>query len=250
MSALIGSTGFVGSHLQKDFEFSHNFNSSNIAEIQNLRTDLLICAGLPAEKWKANTDPESDWSNMAKLAQYISSVFAEKAILISTIDVYQPAWEVTEDNKPNFDGEAAYGRNRAWFESFFTSQFPNTIVIRLPGLFGHGLKKNFIFDLMNKRRDLISNVHRDSEFQFYNIHGIWNLINLCIKNEIPLLNVATEPVKAQEIAGIFNFSLQESKEKVLYRMQSKHFDKFDGSNGFLHSKKEILESISEFGLSK
>ena len=140
MSALIGSTGFVGGHLQKDFHFTHMYNRSNISEIQGLDTDLLICAGLPAEKWKANNDPESDWSNMVSLAQKISSVKADKAILISTIDVYQPALEVTEEDRPNYDGEGAYGRNRAWFESFFDSQFSNNIILRLPGLFANNLK--------------------------------------------------------------------------------------------------------------
>ena len=104
MSALIGSTGLVGGHLQKNFEFTHKYNRSNISEIQGLSTDLIICAGLPAEKWKANSDPESDWLNMANLAQNLSRVKAEKAILISTIDVYQPPVNVVENNPPTLSG--------------------------------------------------------------------------------------------------------------------------------------------------
>jgi dTDP-4-dehydrorhamnose reductase len=192
VSALIGSTGFVGGHLQKDFEFTHKYNSSNISEIQGLNTDLLICAGLPAEKWKANSHPGADWSNMANLAQQISSVSADRAILISTIDVYQPAIEVTEDDKPSFNGEGAYGRNRAWFETFFVSQFSNTVVIRLPGLFANNLKKNFIYDLMNNRSDQVSNVHQESKFQFYDIQSIWKVIDKCRESNISFLNVATD----------------------------------------------------------
>jgi nucleoside-diphosphate-sugar epimerase len=245
MSVLIGSSGFVGGHLQENFQFTHTYNRANISEIQGLNTELLICAGLPAEKWKANNDPESDWSNMASLSQKISSVRAEKAILISTIDVYQPAIDVTEKDKPNYDGEGAYGRNRAWFEAFFVSQFSDTIVIRLPGLFAANLKKNFIFDLVNNRSDQLSKIHPESKFQFYDIQGIWNLIEVCIENNISLLNVATQPISAQEIASIFDVSLKSSGRKTEYRMKSEYFNIFNGGNGFLQSKREILEGISK-----
>jgi nucleoside-diphosphate-sugar epimerase len=245
MSALIGSTGFVGGHLQRDLEFTHKYNRSNISEIRGLSTDLLICAGLPAEKWKANNDPESDWSNMANLAQMISSVSAERAILISTIDVSQPPFEVTEDDKPNVNGDGAYGRNRAWFEAFFVSQFSNTIVIRLPGLFSTNLKKNLIFDLINKRWDHVSKVHKESKFQFYDIESIWRTIDICAENNIPLLNVATEPVSAQEIANIFGVELTGTQGKIEYRMKSKYFGVFNGRGGFLQSKEEVLEGISK-----
>jgi dTDP-4-dehydrorhamnose reductase len=250
MSALIGSTGFVGGHLQKDFDFTHKYNRANISEIQGLKTDLLICAGLPAEKWKANSNPEADWSNMAKLAQKISSVNAEMAILISTIDVYQPAFEVTEDDKPNFNGDCAYGRNRAWFETFFVSHFSNTIVIRLPGLFANNLKKNFVYDLLNNRSDQVSNVHQESKFQFYDIQSIWKVIDKCRGNNISLLNVATEPVSAQEIASIFDIDLSGSQGKIEYRMKSKHSGVFNRTGGYLQSKAEVLEGISELRNSK
>lgn len=244
MSALIGSTGFVGGHLQKDFEFTHKYNRANISEIQGLNTDLLICAGLPAEKWKANRDPEADWSNLANLSQKVSSVSADKAILISTIDVYQPAIDVTEENRPNYNGEGAYGRNRAWFETFFVSQFSQSIVLRLPGLFADNLKKNFIYDLVNNRFDQVSNIHQDSNFQFYDIRGIWEIINKCVENNISLLNVATEPVSAQEIASIFDVSLNSSANKIEYCMKSRHSELFHGKDGFLQSKIDVLEGIS------
>jgi dTDP-4-dehydrorhamnose reductase len=245
MSALIGSTGFVGGHLQQDFKFTHTYNRANIFQIQGLTTDLLICAGLPAEKWKANNNPESDWANMASLAQKISSVSAETAILISTIDVYQPAIDVTEEDQPNYVGEDAYGRNRAWFEAFFISHFSNSIVIRLPGLFGSNLKKNFIFDLVNNQSDQFSRVNPESKFQFYDIRGIWSLIEKCIESKVSLLNVATEPVFAQEIASIFNVSLKSSAKKIEYRMKSKYCSLFNGSGGFLQHKTEVLKGISK-----
>jgi nucleoside-diphosphate-sugar epimerase len=243
MSALIGSTGFVGGHLQRDFEFTHKYNRSNISEIRGLNTDLLICAGLPAEKWKANNDPESDWSNMANLAQNISSVNAKSAILISTIDVYQPTLNVTEDSPLDLNGKEAYGRNRAWFELFFKATFPNHLIIRLPGLYAPNLKKNIIFDLLNSRKDQFEKVHRDSTYQFFDITLIGAIIRLCQKNGLSELNIATEPVTAQEIATLFNVTLSTSGTQVNYQMRTKNSNIFGGKDGFIKPKEEVLNGI-------
>lgn len=245
MSALIGSTGFVGGHLQKGFEFSHTYNRANISEIQDLETDLLICAGLPAEKWKANSEPEPDRSNMANLAQIVTSVSAERAVLISTIDVYQPAIDVTEKDSPDYNGEEAYGRNRAWFETHFRSQFPNAQIIRLPGLFGENLRKNLIYDLMHKREEQYKNVNYKSKFQFFDITQIWNVINSSIENDLSLLNVATEPISAQEIAEIFGCQLGNSGKEIAYNMKTLHAEVFREGKDYLMSKEEVKMRISK-----
>lgn len=244
MSALIGYTGFVGGHLQTDISFQEMYNRTNITDIQGLKTDLLICAGLPAEKWKANGDPDADWTNMANLSQLISTVDADKAILISTIDVYQPALDINETSHPNLIGAEAYGRNRAWFEMFFKAKFPNSLIIRLPGLFAPNLKKNLIFDLLNKREDQYANVDRESAFQFFNVTRISEVINIALENQLSTLNIATEPLSAQEIADIFSVQLKTGKRRVEYRMKSIHHPIFNGKNGYLIGKEETIRDIS------
>jgi nucleoside-diphosphate-sugar epimerase len=243
VSALIGHTGFVGGHLQSNFSFREKYNRANILEIQGLKTDLIICAGLPAEKWKANSDPDSDWLNMANLSQLISTIEADKAILISTIDVYQPPREVTETSQPNLIGTEAYGRNRAWFELFFRAKFPDSLIVRLPGLFAPNLKKNLIFDLMNKREDQYSNVDGESEFQFFDITQISKVINIALQHQLSTLNIATEPLFAQEIADIFKVQLSTGKKKLNYQMKSNHESLFHGENGYLFSKEETIQGI-------
>ena len=245
MSALIGHTGFVGGHLQTMTTFQEKYNRSNISNIQGLETDLLMCAGLPAEKWKANSDPESDWLNMANLSQLVSTVKAEKAILISTIDVYQPAIDVNETSQPNLVGAEAYGRNRAWFELFFRATFPNSLIVRLPGLFAPNLKKNLIFDLINKREDQYSNVDGESKFQFFDITQISKIIDVALEHQLYTLNIATEPLFAQEIADIFKVQLNNGKKKLNYQMKSNHDSLFGGEKGYLFSKEEIMQGISD-----
>jgi len=245
VSILVGSTGFIGRHLIEGFEFDLSVHRSNINEIKGKKTDLLICAGLPAEKWKANQSPEDDFLNMSNLAQILSTVRSKKAILISTIDVYQPAINVNENDSPSLNGISAYGRHRAWFEFFFKSNFSKSIVIRLPGLFAKDIKKNLIHDLLHKKSIQLQNVHRNSQFQFFNLTEIWNVINFSLENDIPMLNVTSEPIFAQEIASLFNVILGTNSPRIAYDMRSIYSSDFKGNNGYLYSKRNLIEQISE-----
>ncbi len=62
MKALVGYTGFVGSNLYAAGHFDAVYNSKNIEESHGTNPDLLIYAGLRAEKYLANNDPEGIWS--------------------------------------------------------------------------------------------------------------------------------------------------------------------------------------------
>src|ERR1035438_6640114 len=87
-SALIGHTGFVGGTLLRQRGFDDLYRSVNIGEIAGKEYDLLICAGAPAAKWKANKEPEEDRRNLLSLMEALGKTRARTAILISTIDVY------------------------------------------------------------------------------------------------------------------------------------------------------------------
>lgn len=248
MSILIGSTGFIGRHLQSTTEFNKTFHKSDIHKIKGSETNLLVCAGLPAEKWKANQDPASDWLNTIKLAQLLSTVKTDRAVLISTIDVYQPAINVTENDSPNLEGKDAYGRNRAWFEVFFKSNFENSIILRLPGVFGINLKKNFIFDLLNNQENHISTINQKSTFQFFNINRLSVLIQMTLNSEIKTLNISSVPIFAQEIADLFGVKLHTTASLINYDMQTVHHKKFCGNDRYLYGKEEILRDIDQLRL--
>ena len=59
-AALIGHSGFVGSNLARQTRFDSTYNSSNIESIAGQEFDLLVCAGVRAEKWIANANPDAD----------------------------------------------------------------------------------------------------------------------------------------------------------------------------------------------
>ena len=60
MNALVGYTGFVGSNLYTQGKFDCVYNSKNITEAFETYPDLLVYAGLRAEKYLANQAPEKD----------------------------------------------------------------------------------------------------------------------------------------------------------------------------------------------
>jgi dTDP-4-dehydrorhamnose reductase len=250
MNLLIGSTGFVGSHLRNQYSFEYQVHRPNVSSIRNGDFNLVVCAGLPAEKWKVEKEPESDWQNLKELAGVISTITAKQAVLISSIDIFQNASNPTELTFPDIGGEHAYGNHRAWFEMFFRTKFPNGLIVRLPGLFATDVRKNFVHDLLNDKQDQYSKINGQSQFQYFDITQTWSLIAKSIQQGLTLLNVATEPVFAYEIAKIFDVELKSDSKLVRYTMQSIYSELFGGHDGYLRTSSEVLNGIKNIALSK
>lgn len=141
MDALIGYTGYVGTNLLRQRLFDNLYNSKNIEDICGQSFELIVCAGIPAAKWVANNDPVSDWQNIQRLIDNLAQVTTANFILISTIDVYPLLLGVDETTDPTGQPNHPYGRHRLAMESFVKERFPRHHILRLPGLFGPGLKR-------------------------------------------------------------------------------------------------------------
>ena len=149
MDALIGYTGFVGSCLNSQKQFEITFNSSNIQEIKNYDLETVYCAAAPGSMLKANRDPKEDHENISSLIDCLKSVRARKFILISSIAVLPDFHNGYDEKTKSFQTSIPYGRNRRELENFVEGHFQKSLILRLPALFGFGLKKNLIFDLLN-----------------------------------------------------------------------------------------------------
>ena len=246
-TAIIGYTGFVGGNIDKQYEFNDKYNSSNIAEIAGKEYDLVVSAANRAEMWRINQEPEKDLSEINEFISHIRQAKIGKLVLISTVGVYRNPNGANEDTPIETDGLTPYGLNRYHLEQFCRENFDTTI-IRLPGLFGDGLKKNVIFDLLNDNN--IEKIHKDGVYQYYNLDNIWKDINVALNNDINLLNLAAEPVSTSEVAqyafGLDFTNTPHDIRPAYWDMHSKHADLFNGEGNYLYTKQQELDDIKKF----
>ena len=147
--ALVGYTGFVGSNIYAAGDFEAVYNSKNISEAYGTSPDLLVYSGLRAEKFLANNAPEKDMELIIEAENNISRIAPKKLVLISTVDVFKNPVDVDENSEIDTEGLHAYGLDRYRLEQWVRENYKDALIIRLPGLFGKNLKKNFIFDMIN-----------------------------------------------------------------------------------------------------
>ncbi len=246
-SALIGHTGFVGSNLSAQVGYSHLFNSRNIQELNQREYTLTVCAGVSALKWKANKDPEGDWKSIERLLDVLDGHSCRKFVLISTVDIYPNPRGVSEAVFPDSDDNHAYGRHRLRIEQFVSNRFPDHHIVRLPGLFGTGLKKNVLFDLINRRE--LDSIHPESIFQYYDVSRLTADLDRMIFNGIRVLNLSTEPIATSTILKRFFPDLivgSKASSPVIYDMRSLHADFWLGSDGYLYSAESVLSDFQRF----
>ena len=149
MNAIVGYTGFVGSNLTASGSFDAKYNSKNIQDAYGTQPDLLVYSGLRAEKYLANNEPEKDLEMIREAEKNIIKIAPKKLVLISTIDVFKTPSGVDENSEIDVSGLAAYGYHRYLLECKVREKYPDALIIRLPGLFGKNIKKNFIYDFIN-----------------------------------------------------------------------------------------------------
>ncbi len=248
-SALIGHTGFVGGNLRSQKDFTDLYNSKNIQDIRGKSYDLVVCAGVNAVKWMANKDPETDWQGIQDLLENLKDVQAERFVLISTVDVYPQISDVDEDTTIDSAANHAYGRHRYSVEEFVRENFSRHHVVRLPGLFGDGLKKNAIYDLIND--NCLEMINPACSFQYYPLDRIWADVRKAIDFDLRLVNFATEPVATKDIlaeffAGKADMIGAEAGKEMHYDIRSRHFDLFGGSSGYILNQNEVMVAMGKF----
>ena len=149
MNAIVGYTGFVGSNLYSSERFQAAYNSSNIEKAYGTMPDLLVYSGVKADKYLANIYPQKDLISIKQAENNIRRINPKKIVLISTIDVFKNPVGVDENSKVETKELRPYGYNRYLLEQWVRAQYPDALIVRLPGLFGKNIKKNFIFDMIN-----------------------------------------------------------------------------------------------------
>lgn len=148
MDALLGHTGFVGTTLKSQHGFGGLFNSANVGETAGRAFSTLVCAAAPGSMLHANRDPQRDAANIDALIETLRAIKAQRIVLISTVACLA-GFQAESEEQVRFETQTPYGRNRRRLEEFVAERHETSLIVRLPALFGPGLKKNFLFDLLN-----------------------------------------------------------------------------------------------------
>ncbi len=297
--AIVGYTGFVGQNLCLSRKFDNKYNSKNIQDAYDTNPELLVYAGIRAEMFTANHYPEQDFTNIKEAIENIRKISPKKLVLISTISVY-PVFEGDENTVLDENDGTTYGRNRRYLEKWVEENIKDYLIVRLPALYGRGIKKNFIYDIIHyipgllktsKYEELFNNsslarLYQDrgdgfykciaetkddkkalraffeksgfsalnftdsrSEYQYFSLANLWNVINIALENNLHLLTIATEPILSSELYEyIYDqpFKNEVSMSYPVEHLKSIHAEVFGGKDGFLYNKKQLLEDIKCF----
>lgn len=238
-TVLFGYSGFVGGYLLKTYRFDALYNSTNYMQAQNTTVDTVYFAGLPAAKWYANSHPKEDWDNVQNVMNVLSTMTVNRQfVLISTVDVYgnEVSAAPTETTSINRELVHPYGRHRGLFEDFVQTCFSGKVtVLRLPGLFGLGLKKNMIYDLLNTGGVCSNNLPVGS-FQWFDM----SLLPSVIAREAGVINVVSEPIHTNEILHLFGREASSSSVNTInYNVRSNTFTPITQSETLQRIRKYI-----------
>jgi nucleoside-diphosphate-sugar epimerase len=246
--ALVGWTGFVGGSLDARIAPVARFRSTDVDQLPAADVDEVVCAGAPAEKWRANAEPEADRAGIRRLVDALDGSRAGSCVLVSTVDVFADSRGVDETTPADTAQEQAYGRHRAELEEFVRRRFDDVLVVRLPGMYGPGLKKNLVYDLIHQPGARFA--HQDSSFQFYDVRDLWGHVLLARDAGLSVVNLATEPVTSAQVArACFGVDYRcDDRPQVAYDLRTVHAAALAGREGpYLRSADEVLTGIRSWG---
>ena len=254
MDAILGYTGFVGSTIREglDPETTEYYNSRNIEDLRGGTFRNVYVACIPGVKWWANKNPISDLNTINNIIELIATVKCDKMILISTIDVHDSSRQ-RQTEFVESPSKQPYGENRLIAERKLMNIFDEKLfIIRLPGIFGPGLKKNIIYDLIHNNR--VEHINGNTAFQWYplkwltgDIDRFINMNSDGLKYLKNTLNLYPSPIETMDI--IKNF-FPELSSKVSFGKRF-IYNQSTSVRGILNyqgdiQKKYILKIIGDF----
>jgi sugar phosphate isomerase/epimerase len=237
MNALIGHTGFVGTFLKTKLDNIDLYNSKNITDICGKKYNTVFFCGLPATKWLINQNPKADLDNMQNIQNLLKSCEISKFILISTIDVYDKNIQQQNEDGQEFTSEP-YGLHRRLMEKWVENIYQNHHIIRLPALFGVGLKKNIIYDILTENTSCKINL--TDSFQWYFLDDLYDDIKFVISNNISSINFFSEPIKVMEFNESYG-NYVENNKAVCYDYHTKY-----SLTTYFKDKNYILNRMASF----
>lgn len=193
----MGGHGFVGSAVVRAAS-RHGWTptpagKSELSGLKGKRWDLVINANGNSKKFLSDRDPNLDFDlSVQSVAHSLHDFPHDRYVFLSTVDVYPD-----KSNPANNHEDAViepgklsrYGHHKWLAEELVRFNSPNSLIIRMAGFVGPGLKKNPIYDLLTGSP---LRVHPDSAYQYQHTDDMADLLFSLIerKNDGGIYNIA------------------------------------------------------------
>lgn len=165
---IVGAAGFVGSALCRAAQDNQTelfqITRANSSRFKSLEFDVLINASMPSKRyWALNNPTEDVMASVLQTAELFYSWNYKKFVQISSLSaILQP--------------DIPYGAHKRAAEVIVESR-ENTLIVRLGALYGDGLDKSALFDLVNHNHIYVD---INSEYNYADVDFVarWIMNNL------------------------------------------------------------------------
>lgn len=243
--ALIGYTGFVGASLLAAGGFSHGFNRADAEEARGIRFDEVVVAAMPC--LAAHPDDADDAQAVAALAALLEGLTAQRCVLLSSAELFEGPGRFDETAAPAPSRPA--GLRRLQLEQRVVAHFPASTLVRLPGLFGEGLKANALADLLAGRAEAIDPA---AQGQWYPLRRLPADLARISGAGLALTHLAPAPIAFSEILARHFPGLAATDLAATGRaaptpeLTTRHAALFGGEGDYTMSTSQALAALGDF----
>ena len=185
---IVGANGFLGKTLvevAKDFDFkTTEITRKNFDDYKYDKFDILVNTAMPSKKYWASKNPFLDFQQSVELtAELVFNWNFDKFIHISSISVNE------------IEIKLPYSINKKAAE--IIASYPKSLIVRLGALYGKGLQKGALYDLLNSNKLYVD---LKSEYNYISTDFVsrWiysnsdreGIVELAAVNTISLLEIA------------------------------------------------------------
>ena len=212
MILLVGAGGFVGSAFARFFD-RHGIPYTGItrdsyAASTGRAGTVLIHAAANSRKYLADSDWYADFeASVTSVLRTMRDFDVDRYVLISSVDVYDCLHDPDRNSEEAVIDPlrlSTYGFHKYVAEACVRRHRPRSLIVRLAGMVGPGLKKNPVFDVLHGQP---LRIHPDSQYQFMSTDAVadvvWQLVEAGVTNRV--VNVCgsglISPREIGEMAG-------------------------------------------------
>lgn len=151
-TAVLGHHGFIGNTLFSSLadEGAAPLGIGRGTPDPSYPLEEVWCCAAPGSMIQANTRPEEDRATVEAIFERLLALAPRRVVLISTIAALERFGAGQDEDQGAPERDTPYGANRALLEGWVRGHWKErALVMRLPALYGPGLKKNALYDLLH-----------------------------------------------------------------------------------------------------